>query len=76
MRKPGKEKAVQLLNLAYVAVAVRLRLLLDRSSADRGDSPVPTAFIVVGMVVIAVAVLAGLLQLAENYLDDAPEAVP
>jgi hypothetical protein len=67
---------MQLLNLAYVAVAVRLRLLLDRSTADRGDNPVPTAFIVVGMVVIAVAVLAGLLGLANRYLGQAPQSVP
>ncbi|HEY8472090.1 MAG TPA: hypothetical protein VIL37_05575 [Natronosporangium sp.] len=50
--------------------------MLDRSEADRGDSPVPTAFIVVGMVVIAVAVLAGLLGLANNYLGQAPQSVP
>ena len=67
---------MRLLNLAYASVAARLRTMLDRSEADRGDSPVPTAFIVVGMVVIAVAVLAGLLGLANNYLGQAPQSVP
>ena len=67
---------MQLLNLAYAAVAVRLRLLLDRSTADRGDSPVPTAFIVVGMVVIAAAGLGGPPALANNYLGQAPQSVP
>jgi len=64
---------MRIVHQAYAAVAVRLRLMLDRSEADRGDSPVPTAFIVVGMVVIAVAVLAGLLALANQYLAAAPD---
>ena len=67
---------MRLQHRVHAAVAIRLRLILDRSQADRGDSPVPTAFIVVGMVVIAVAVLGGLLALANNYLGQAPQSVP
>lgn len=67
---------MRIVNRAHATIATRLRLLLERSELDRGDSPVPTAFIVVGMVVIAVAVLGGLLALANNYLGQAPQTVP
>lgn len=59
--------------LLHEAVA-RLRRQLARG--DRGDNPVPTAVIIGGMVILAVAVLVSLYALTGTFLEQAPTELP
>lgn len=65
----------------HFAVTERLRRLAAATSQrlserDRGDSPVPTAVIIVGMVLVAGVVIVALGTLVRNYLAQAPANVP
>jgi hypothetical protein len=56
--------------LTYLHVALRARLA--ELSGDRGDSPVPTAVIIFGLVTVALAVTAAALGAANNWMDAIP----
>ncbi|GIJ79412.1 hypothetical protein SAMN05443287_106375 [Micromonospora phaseoli] len=56
--------------LTYVHVALRVRLAELRG--DRGDSPVPTAVIIFGLVAVAMAVTAAALGAANDWMDKIP----
>lgn len=43
---------------------------------DRGDSPVPSAIIIAGMAVLAIAVLVALYSLTSGFIADAPTELP
>jgi uncharacterized membrane protein YidH (DUF202 family) len=59
-----------------IAAAERLRWLAARSQRDRGDSPVPSAVIIVGLVLVAGIVIVALGTLVRGYLAQAPASVP
>ncbi|TDB70607.1 hypothetical protein [Micromonospora sp. KC723] len=54
----------------YLAAVDRLSRL--RRESDRGDSPVPTAVIIAGLVVAATAVTGLVLQKAESWMNSIP----
>jgi len=56
--------------------AARLRRHLVPLRDDRGDNPVPTAVIIGGMVILAVAVLVSLYALTGTFLEQAPTELP
>ena len=56
--------------------AARLRRHLAPLRDDRGDNPVPTAVIIGGMVILAVAVLVSLYALTGAFLEQAPTELP
>ncbi|MGC5051225.1 hypothetical protein ACLQ2S_07215 [Micromonospora sp. DT48] len=56
--------------LTYVHVALRARLAELRG--DRGDSPVPTAVIIFGLVAVAMAVTAAALGAANDWMSNIP----
>jgi hypothetical protein len=43
---------------------------------DRGEGPVPTAVIIGGMVVLAIAVLVALYALTQTFIESAPTELP
>ena len=59
-----------------IAVAERLRQVMAASQRDRGDSPVPSAVIIVGLVLVAGVVIVALGALVRGYLAQAPTSVP
>jgi uncharacterized membrane protein YidH (DUF202 family) len=59
-----------------IAATERLRWLAARSQRDRGDSPVPSAVIIVGLVLVAGVVIVALGALVRGYLAQAPTSVP
>ncbi|MEV4723429.1 hypothetical protein AB0K20_18395 [Micromonospora matsumotoense] len=58
---------MQLVTFLYVATVARLAEL--RREAERGDSPVPTAVIIAGLVVAAAAVTALVKTKAEGWMN-------
>ncbi len=56
------------------ALVVRWHEVTDRSERDRGDNPVPTAVIIAGLVILAVAVVAWAVAKANSYMN--PPASP
>jgi hypothetical protein len=67
---------MKLLQRTNIAAAVWLRLLRSRLASDRGDNPIPTAVIIVGMVFIAITVLGLLGILVRGYIAQAPTTIP
>jgi hypothetical protein len=59
-----------------IAAAERQRWLAARAQRDRGDSPVPSAVIIVGLVLVAGIVIVALGTLVRGYLAQAPANVP
>ncbi|MEU7609344.1 hypothetical protein [Micromonospora sp. NPDC049204] len=59
--------------LSYLHVVLTTRLAELRRHGERGDSPVPTAVIIAGLVAVAIAVTALALTKAENWMNDIPE---
>ncbi|MFF5172583.1 hypothetical protein ACFY3U_08120 [Micromonospora sp. NPDC000089] len=55
----------------YVAMLARLSDL--RRETDRGDSPVPTAVIIAGLVAAGVAVTALVMTKAETWMNAIPD---
>ncbi|GHJ10787.1 hypothetical protein TPA0907_51540 [Micromonospora humidisoli] len=58
---------MHLVTFLYVATVARLAEL--RREADRGDSPVPTAVIIAGLVVAGAAVTGIVLTKATNWMN-------
>ncbi|ROT33815.1 hypothetical protein [Micromonospora sp. HM5-17] len=59
--------------IVYLHTAWKARLAALRRYGDRGDSPVPTAVIIFGLVAVAMAVTALALGVAEDWMDQIPE---
>ncbi|MEV7986476.1 hypothetical protein [Micromonospora sp. NPDC085948] len=59
--------------LSYLHVVLTTRLAELRRHGERGDSPVPTAVIIAGLVAVAIAVTALALTKAENWMDNIPD---
>ncbi|MFG3703201.1 hypothetical protein ACGF7U_00465 [Micromonospora sp. NPDC047670] len=58
--------------ITYLHVALAARLAELRRDGDRGDSPVPTAVIIFGLVAVAMAVTAAALGAANDWMDNIP----
>lgn len=56
----------------YLYAAVSSRLAELRRETERGDSPVPTAVIIFGLVAVAMAVTALALAKANNWMNAIP----
>lgn len=52
------------------------RLRAGLAIRDRGDSPVPSAVIIAGLAVIAVALLVWISSTVGNFMDQAPTDLP
>ncbi|GHJ50798.1 hypothetical protein [Micromonospora chersina] len=57
---------------AYLYAAVSSRLAELRRDTERGDSPVPTAVIIFGLVAVAMAVTALALTKANDWMNAIP----
>ncbi|MDG4763190.1 hypothetical protein O7632_03560 [Solwaraspora sp. WMMD406] len=60
------------LSYLYVAVTERISEIRSAAERDRGDSPVPTAVIIVGLALVAIAVLAWASDLAFDFMSSNP----
>ncbi|MGC5285965.1 hypothetical protein [Micromonospora sp. DT231] len=58
--------------LSYLHVVLTTRLAELRRDGERGDSPVPTAVIIAGLVAVAIAVTALALTKADNWMTGIP----
>jgi hypothetical protein len=58
--------------IAYLHTALVLRLAQLRRDGDRGDSPVPTAVIIFGLVAAALAVTVAVSQSVSDWMDAIP----
>ncbi|MGC4807940.1 hypothetical protein [Micromonospora sp. DT233] len=58
--------------IAYLHVALTRRLAELRRDGERGDSPVPTAVIIFGLVAVAMAVTAIALTKANDWMNAIP----
>ncbi|MDI5939196.1 hypothetical protein ABUL04_28610 [Micromonospora harpali] len=58
--------------IAYLHVALTTRLAELRRDGERGDSPVPTAVIIFGLVFVAMAVTALALARANDWMSNIP----
>ncbi|MBQ0991525.1 hypothetical protein PSH03_001243 [Micromonospora sp. PSH03] len=59
--------------LSYLHVVVTTRLAELRRDGERGDSPVPTAVIIAGLVAVAMAITALALTKAKGWMDGIPD---
>ncbi|KAB1916848.1 MULTISPECIES: hypothetical protein [Micromonospora] len=59
--------------LSYLHVVVTTRLAELHRDSERGDSPVPTAVIIAGLVAVAMAVTAAALIKANNWMTGIPD---
>ncbi|GIG88817.1 hypothetical protein [Plantactinospora endophytica] len=57
----------------YLHIALRVRLAELRRTGDRGDSPVPTAVIIFGLVAAALAVTVAVSRSVTDWMDAIPE---
>ncbi|KIR64583.1 hypothetical protein ACGFI4_19855 [Micromonospora carbonacea] len=58
--------------ITYLHVALTTRLAELRRDGERGDSPVPTAVIIFGLVFVAMAVTALALARANDWMSNIP----
>ncbi|MET7947948.1 hypothetical protein [Micromonospora sp. NPDC005324] len=58
--------------LSYLHVVVTARMAELRRDGERGDSPVPTAVIIAGLVAVAMAVTALALTKANSWMTGIP----
>ncbi|MFK3982834.1 hypothetical protein ACI2K4_20960 [Micromonospora sp. NPDC050397] len=63
---------MQLAIYLHTTIALRLAELRSASERDRGDSPVPTAVIISGLVFIALVVTGLALARAQNWMNAIP----
>ncbi|MFG1778628.1 hypothetical protein ACGFIR_02375 [Micromonospora sp. NPDC049051] len=61
---------MSVINRLHIALTTRLAEL--REDGERGDSPVPTAVIIFGLVAVAMAVTAAALASANDWMDNIP----
>ncbi|MEV4198632.1 hypothetical protein [Micromonospora globbae] len=59
--------------ITYLHAALTARLAELRRHGERGDSPVPTAVIIFGLVAVAMAVTAAALASANDWMDNIPK---
>ncbi|MDG9672433.1 hypothetical protein [Micromonospora sp. DH14] len=59
--------------ISYLHVVLTTRLAELRRDGERGDSPVPTAVIIAGLVAVAMAVTALALTKANNWMEKIPD---
>ncbi|MEV0155393.1 hypothetical protein AB0H57_16855 [Micromonospora sp. NPDC050686] len=59
---------------AYLHAALSARLAELRHTGERGDSPVPTAVIIFGLVAAAIVVTGLVMTRATDWMDSVPEA--
>ncbi|MCX4387397.1 hypothetical protein OG777_10675 [Micromonospora peucetia] len=59
--------------ITYLHVALTTRLAELRKDGERGDSPVPTAVIIFGLVAVAMAVTAAALAAANDWMTNIPK---
>ncbi|MER7416849.1 hypothetical protein ABT346_08715 [Micromonospora peucetia] len=59
--------------ITYLHVALTTRLAELRKDGERGDSPVPTAVIIFGLVAVAMAVTAAALTAANDWMTNIPK---
>ncbi|MGN9811804.1 hypothetical protein ACTMSW_20890 [Micromonospora sp. BQ11] len=57
----------------YVHATLAARLAELRRDGERGDSPVPTAVIIFGLVAVAMAVTAAALGAANDWMSNIPK---
>ncbi|MFI7578718.1 hypothetical protein [Micromonospora sp. NPDC049497] len=62
---------MSVINYVHATLAARLAEL--RRDGERGDSPVPTAVIIFGLVAVAMAVTAAALGAANDWMDNIPK---
>lgn len=60
--------------IAYLHLTLAARLAELRREGDRGDSPVPTAVIIFGLVAAAIAVTTLVMTRATDWMDSVPTA--
>lgn len=60
----------------YTRAALRLHRHRRAASADRGDSPVPSAIIIAGLALIAVGLVAFIWNLVDGFIGQAPTQLP
>ncbi|MFG2054153.1 hypothetical protein ACGFI9_08965 [Micromonospora sp. NPDC048930] len=60
--------------ITYLHAALAARLAELRHEAERGDSPVPTAVIIFGLVAAAIAVTGLVMARANNWMNAVPTA--
>ncbi|MBM0260650.1 hypothetical protein [Micromonospora sp. 4G55] len=60
--------------IAHLHLTLAARLAELRREGDRGDSPVPTAVIIFGLVAAALAVTALVMTRATDWMDSVPTA--
>ncbi|MFR9777228.1 hypothetical protein ACL02O_14360 [Micromonospora sp. MS34] len=60
--------------VTYLHAALAARLTELRHEAERGDSPVPTAVIIFGLVAAAIAVTGLVMARATNWMESVPTA--
>lgn len=63
---------MDLVHRIQIAVVERLRSFMARAQDDRGDSPIPSAVIMIGLAVIAAGMLLLLGALVRGYINQAP----
>ncbi|WP_329105198.1 hypothetical protein OG792_31925 [Micromonospora sp. NBC_01699] len=61
-----------MVNYVYAYVSNRLAEL--RGEADRGDGPVPTAVIIVGLAILAAALIVTATDFVTSWTDELPDA--
>ena len=60
----------------YVAASMRWRQLRHPDEFDRGDSPVPTVIMWIGIAVVAVGLIVWVGKYVYSYANQAPTAPP
>jgi hypothetical protein len=76
VRNDQKGRTVHALHRIHAAATRPARRLVRAAEPDRGDSPVPSAIIIGGLALIAVALLAWLGSYVLDFLNEAPTDLP
>ncbi|MDW5327887.1 hypothetical protein [Plantactinospora sp. KLBMP9567] len=64
---------MSIVNYLHIAFVVRIAELRRAGEGDRGDSPVPTAVIIFGLVAAALAVTVAVSRSVADWMDAIPE---
>ena len=60
----------------YTVATQRLRTISSGGEGDRGDNPVPTAIIIVGLALMAGIVVAWAMTTADGFMDQSGDIAP